>query len=94
MQFLLTNNQPSETSTNNLLMYSQSVKLEGESTIHNVNTSMMQSELNARLNEAHPSLEEQERVNFKMMRDFEKNPEIFKRLKEIQQHSNQDEARA
>lgn len=29
-----------------------------------------------------------------MMRDFEKNPEIFKRLKEIQQHSNQDEARA
>lgn len=41
MQFLLTNNQPSETSTNNLLMYSQSVKLEGESTIHNVNTSMM-----------------------------------------------------
>lgn len=84
-----TNNQPSETSTNNLLMYSQSVKLEGESTIHNVNTSLMQSELNAKLNELHNSQsinEDQEKVNFKM--NIENHPEIFKRLKEIQLNSN------
>ena len=83
-----TNNQPSETSTNNLLMYSQSVKLEGESTIHNVNTSMMQSELNAKLMEMH-ALEEQEGVNFKKMRDFEKDAAIFKRFQELQQAISQ-----
>lgn len=43
--------QPSETSTNNLLMYSQSIKLNDvESTIHNINNqSMMQSEFDPKL---------------------------------------------
>ena len=36
IHFLGTNQQPSETSTNNLLMYSQSIKLDAESTIHNI----------------------------------------------------------
>ena len=87
MQFL--NNmhqQPSETSTNNLLMYSQSVKLEGDSTIHNINTSLMNSELNARLNELHAPLDEQEKTGLTKLpaQDLE----MFKRLKEFSQHSN------
>ena len=43
--------QVSETSTNNLLMYSQSIKLNDvESTIHNINNqSMMQSEFDPKM---------------------------------------------
>ena len=42
MQLLALNMQPSETSTNNLLMYSQSIKMNDvESTIHNINNQSM-----------------------------------------------------
>ena len=51
LQFLGINAQPSETSTNNLLMYSQSIKIgDIESTIHNIgNQSMMQSEFDPKM---------------------------------------------
>ena len=78
--------QPSETSTNNLLMYSQSIKMNDvESTIHNINNqSMMQSEFDPKAIER-LAAEESEKL-LKHQTDIDKEQEIMRRLKELKIH--------
>lgn len=83
IQFLC--QQPSETSTNNLLMYSQSIKLNDvESTIHNINNqSLMHSEGFDQRMLDRLIMEESEKL-LKKKSDVEKDAEIMKKLKEMQ----------